>query len=136
MAFVPTTSPLPTSKRNGQIATTIRPTMTQAPLSRRAALRFAALSIAGVATSTLAASFDLKELKEDVEALKYDEEVLDVGPDSQEKNVTRIKKKEKEPEFRSEEQALIKKEDEEYDKMVASELAEEARLKATYVKPE
>lgn len=110
--------------------------MTQAPLSRRAALRFAALSIAGVATSTLAASFDLKELKEDVEALKYDEEVLDVGPDSQEKNVTRIKKKEKEPEFRSEEQALIKKEDEEYDKMVASELAEEARLKATYVKPE
>lgn len=101
-------------------------------VSRRAALRLAAFSFAAASTAALANQFDLKELKEDVEELKYDEEVTDIGPDAAEKNVTRTKKTAEVPKFRTEEAELLKKEDAAYDAMVEKELEEDARLKAQF----
>lgn len=102
-------------------------------VSRRNVLRLAGVLATGTATAALA-GFDLKELKEDVEELNYEEEVTDVGPDPAEKNVLRTKKKKEEPAYRAEEKALVKEEEAAYDAMVAKELAEEARIKAQFSK--
>lgn len=109
--------------------------MSGASVSRRAALRFAAASIAGIAGVSLASDISLKELKKDVEELKYDEEVTDVGPDDREKNVTRTKKKVEEPKFRVEEKELLAEDENNFDEMVAEELEEEKKLKAKFSKP-
>lgn len=133
MAFIPALPVVHTARPTATSRSTA--TMTHAPISRRAALRFAAFSLAAAATSALAAEeFSLKELKEDVEELKYDDEVLDVGPDSKEKNITRIKKKDATPKFRSKEAELLKEEDKKYDAMVEKELEDEARIKAQFSK--
>lgn len=110
------------------------PCMTTGRMNRRAALSVFGLSLTVAASSAMAGSFDLKELKEDVEALKYDEEVTDVGPDANEKNPTRIKKKVEAPSYKSEEAELIKSEEKKYDEMVEKELEEEAALKAKFSK--
>ncbi|PXF45374.1 hypothetical protein BWQ96_04894 [Gracilariopsis chorda] len=110
--------------------------MVHAPLSRRSVLQAAAFSLAGIASAALAASnIDIKELKEDVKELEYDEEVTEVGPDPVEKNITRIKKKELEPSYKVEERELIKEEEEEYKAMVKKEAEEDARIKAKFSKP-
>lgn len=107
----------------------------RASLSRRAALQLAALSVGVAFASEARAQIDLKELKEDVEAIKYEEEVTDVGPDAQAENIiTQTKKKEEEPEFRQKEKELLKEEESKYDQMVAQELAEEAKIKAAFSK--
>lgn len=105
-----------------------------ARVSRRGALRLAGLLATGAATAALAGPFDLKELKEDVEELNYEEEVTEVGPDPAEKNILRTKKKKEEPKFRAEEKEIIKEGSEAYDAMVAKELAEDAKLKAEFSK--
>lgn len=107
--------------------------------SRRAMLHLAAGALAMVGVTAVRAAeddsnFSLKELKKDVEELKYDEEVVDVGPDDREKNPTRIKKKVEVPAFRSEEKELVKEEEENYDEMVAKEKADAAKIKAKFSK--
>lgn len=136
MAFVPTLPALPTSRVSGTSTSSKRLTMVHAPLSRRSVLQAAAFSLAGIASAALAASnIDIKELKEDVKELEYDEEVTEVGPDPVEKNITRIKKKELEPSYKVEERELIKEEEEEYKAMVKKEAEEDARIKAKFSKP-
>lgn len=106
------------------------------PVGRRAALRLAGLAFAGVAGSALAVNdkFDLKELKEDVEAINYDDEVTEVGPDAAAGQKLRTKKKEKEPEFRAEEKEQLKEEEQNYDAMLAKEAAEAEVIKAKFSK--
>lgn len=131
MAFILT--PLPVSRARTTRAAC--PQMSANPrVSRRGALRLAGLMATGAASAALAGQFDLKELKEDVEALQYDEEVTDVGPDPQEKQVLRTKKKKEEPKFRTEEKKQLKEEEDKYDAMVAKELEDEAKLKAQFSK--
>jgi NAD(P)-dependent dehydrogenase (short-subunit alcohol dehydrogenase family) len=94
MAFVQVVSSLPTrTARTTTVAACGRPVMAASGLSRRAALRFAALGVAAAAGLGVARAFDLEELKEDVEELKYDDEVTEVGPDDKEELITRTKKK-------------------------------------------
>lgn len=134
MAFI--TTPLflaPARSTTATSATT--PRMQQAPISRRTALKIAAFSLVSTLSSAaLAEKFDLKELKEDVEELKYDDEVTEIGPDPAEKNPLRIKKKQPEPAYRSEEKELRKEEGEKYDAMLAKEKEAEAKLKAQFSK--
>lgn len=87
-----------------------------------------------MSTAALAGQFDLGDLKEDVEELSYEEEVVDVGPDAAEKIITRIKKKTGPPKFRTQEAELLKKEDAAYDAMVEKELEDEARIKKQFSK--
>lgn len=121
-----------------------RPIMTASGgTSRRDVLRLfslAAVAAAAVPAASFAAvkstddDFDLKELKKDVEELKYDEELLDVGPDPQEKNPTRVKKKAPEPEFRAEEKELVEVDEKAFDAMVEKEKEQDAKIKAKFNK--
>ena len=103
-------------------------------VSRRAVLSgfaaAAALSLLG--GPALADEEELKELKEDVEKLSYEEELLDVGPDPVEKSKLRVKPKPEVPSYRVKEQALTEAEEKKYDEMVAEELSEEKSLKEKY----
>lgn len=100
-------------------------------VSRRSVLRGAGLAALGLFVAP-ALAFDKGELKEDAEALNYEDELTDVGPDEKEKNITRAKKKAKAPGYREEQQALVKAEDQKYDEMVAEELKEDKEAKAKY----
>lgn len=112
------------------------------PLSRRAALRLFALGVVGTvalnnnvkAAETTEDDFDLSELKKDAESLKYEDEVLSVGPDDREKNPTRVKKPVKEPEYRVEEKELVEKEEKGYDDMLAKEKTDYDRIRAKFAK--
>lgn len=115
------------------------------PVSRRAALRLFALGVVGTvalnnnnggvkAAPTTEDDFDLSELKKDAESLKYEDEVLSVGPDDREKNPTRVKKPVKEPEYRAEEKELVEKEEQGYDAMVAKEKSDYDRIRAKFSK--
>lgn len=117
------------------------PCMAASGHSRRSVLRLAALAGISVASSALAAKnprkdddFDLNELQKDVEGLKYDEELVDVGPDPQEKNPTRIKKQKPDPEYVNEERDVLLKSDKKYDDMVAKEESDNERLKQEFSK--
>lgn len=60
--------------------------------------------------------------------------MVEVGPDSAEKNVTRFKKKEEAPAYRAEEAALEKEDDKAYDAMLAKEKVEAQKLKEQFGK--
>jgi hypothetical protein len=93
MAFVQVFS-LPTrAVYAAPVAACGRTVMSATGLSRRAALRLAAFGVVAAAGGSAVRAFDLEELKEDVEELKYDDEVTDVGPDAAEELITRTKKK-------------------------------------------
>jgi len=115
------------------------------PLSRRAALSagFAAaaaaalsgVSAASAATSTAIPKLDkLSDIKKQVEALDYEEEFADVGPDVMEKEITNLKKKVKDPAYRAKLKAVVDAEEKKFDEMVAKEKEEEAALKAKFSK--
>ncbi|CAN8073548.1 unnamed protein product [Agarophyton chilense] len=108
--------------------------MVHAPLSRRSVLRGAAFSVVGIAAAAIAGQIDIKELKEDIKDLNYEDEVTDVGPDPAEKNITRIRKKQAEPAYKIEERELFKEEEQEYEAMVEKEAEEDARIKAKFSK--
>lgn len=107
-------------------------------VSRRGALRLAGLGALALAAPVFAEGISLKalegELKEDVEELKYDEELLDVGPDEREKNPVDIKRPKKENPVVVAEVKREKREEEEFDDMVAREKAEGERVKALFKK--
>jgi hypothetical protein len=100
MAFVQICSLPARSARTATVAACGRPVMAASGLSRRAALRLAALGVVSAAGLGMARAFDLEELKEDVEELKYDDEVTEVGPDDKEELLTRTKKKKAENKVR------------------------------------
>lgn len=141
MAFVPSIA-IPTvtgTATRCQSSSRVMPSMAAQGYSRRAILRLAALGTVGVAGVALAANrkdddFDLKELKKDVEELSYEEEVVEVGPDTREKNPTRIKKKEQVPEYMEEERDVLQKSDKKYDEMVAKEESDNERIKEIFDK--
>lgn len=145
MAFVTSTAlpSLTTSsaiKSSGVCSRNV-PSMTASGHSRRSVLRLAALAGISVASAAFAAKtpskdddFDLKELQKDVEELQYDDELVDVGPDPLEKNPTRIKKKERVPEYVNDERDVLLKGDKKYDDMVAKEAADNERLKQEFSK--
>lgn len=117
------------------------PSMTASGHSRRSVLRLAALAGISVASAAFAAQnprkdddFDLKELQKDVEELQYDDELVDVGPDPLEKNPTRIKKKERVPEYVNDERDVLLKGDKKFDDMVAKETSDNERLKQEFSK--
>lgn len=108
--------------------------------SRRAILR-SAVSAAGLAGLLAVArsvrageAMDLQELKKDVEELNYEDELVDAGPDDNAENPTRAKKKVVEPEYVAEEKELIEEEEESYEKMLAKEAEDAARVKARFSK--
>lgn len=107
-------------------------------ITRRGALRLAGLSALALAAPVFAEGISLKslegELKEDVEALKYDEELLDVGPDSREKNIVDIPKPKKENPVVAAQEKREKQEEKNFDDMVEKEKAEAAKLKAAFKK--
>lgn len=148
-AFVSTVNLAPSRlHRAGACTSALRPTMaatpaTFGPVSRRAALRLFSTAVGALALAAPLRAladkrkeddFDLGELKRDVEALEYDEEVTDVGPDSQEKNPTRTKKKKVAPVYVEEEKEVIEGADKKYDAMVAKEKDAAARIKAEFSK--
>lgn len=94
----------------------------------------AGLLATGAAAAAFAGEFDLKELKEDVEELNYEEEVTEIGPDPAEKNILRTKRKKEEPKFRVEEKEMVKEEENAYDAMIAREKEEDAKIKAQFSK--
>ncbi|GJQ14206.1 hypothetical protein GpartN1_g5997.t1 [Galdieria partita] len=75
-----------------------------------------------------------EQLRKDVESLKYDEELI-LNPDPAEKDPLRYKPPPKEPEYRKQEQQLIKSEEEKYQNMVKEELNEENELRSKFGKP-
>lgn len=134
MAFITTPPFLAPTPASTTISST-SPRMQHAPISRRTALKFAAFSLVStISSAALAEKFNLKELKEDVEELQYDEEVTEVGPDPAEKNPLRIKKKQREPQYKAEEKDLKKEEEEKYAAMLTKEKEEDAKLKAQFSK--
>lgn len=66
-----------------------------AGMTRRDALRAVGLAFGLTVVADAARAFDLKELKQDVEAIKYDDEVQEVGPDPKEELLLREKKEKK-----------------------------------------
>ncbi|GJD07079.1 hypothetical protein Gasu2_14610 [Galdieria sulphuraria] len=74
-----------------------------------------------------------EQLRKDVESLKYDEELI-LNPDPAEKDPLRYKPPPKEPEYRKQEQQLIKSEEEKYQNMVKEELKEESELRSKFGK--
>lgn len=146
MAFI-AGAVLPVSAPARRAATTVMatPPPAAAPLSRRAALSVgfaaaAAAALSGVssaeaATATVIPKLDkLSDLKKQVEAIDYEEEFVDVGPDSQEKELSNLKKKAKDPAYRAKLKAVIDAEESKYDEMVAKEKADDAILKAKFSK--
>lgn len=75
-----------------------------------------------------------EKLKKDVESLKYDEELI-LNPDPAEKDPLRYKPPPKEPEYRTQEQQLLKSEEEKYQNMIKEELKEESELRSKFGKP-
>lgn len=144
MAFIQSVPVVGTTSRSASAGACERtrsaPMMSADNVSRRAVLRLVAgaLAVAGGSVGALAQSkkssdsFDLKELKKDVESLNYVDEVTDVGPDSREKNPTRTKKPTTEPKFRNEEEMLIKSEEAAYDTMVKKEYQDSEKLRDEY----
>lgn len=133
MAFVPVLPSLPNRPVKAHSCSTTN--MVQPPMSRRAVLRLAAFSFAGVAAAAFAKEeIDIKELKEDIKGLKYEDEVNEIGPDPMEKNILRTKKKKVEPSYKGEEKELIKEEQQEYKAMVEKEAKDEANIKAKFSK--
>lgn len=104
--------------------------------TRRSVLRFAALSLLSthLVQRALAQDIDLKELEKtaDVESIKYEDELLDVGPDPVERNILRAKKKEPEPEYKKDEKQLVESSEQKYDAMVADEIAEGEKIKKVF----
>ena len=109
-------------------------TLDNRAVSRRAVLRLAGFSAAALATAAFAEAPDLKELKQEVEELKYDEEVTEVGPDAAEKNILRAKKPEATPEYVEENAEIIETEKANYDAMLDKEKADADALKAKFGK--
>ncbi|GAB0493163.1 hypothetical protein MMPV_004437 [Pyropia vietnamensis] len=145
MAFVAgATLPVAASARRAATTVMATPPPASAPLSRRAALSAgfaaaAAAALAGVspasaATQTMPKLDKLSDLKKQVEAIDYEEEFVDVGPDSQEKEISNLKKKAKDPAYRAKLKAVIDAEEKKYDEMLAKEKAEEAIIKAKFSK--
>ncbi len=101
-------------------------------MGRRALLQ---LSAAFVGLSVAEAGFaqiDKEELKEEVEEIKYEEEVTDIGPDPQAEMISRIKKPEEEPEFRKEEAEILEEGEKKFDAMVAKEAKDAAEIKKKF----
>lgn len=136
MAFIISSLPVVKSSRTHAGTCTTGLKMSANPISRRAALRAAAFGLAGAAAAAFAADekIDLKELKEGVEELKYDEEVTEVGPDPAEKNILRTKKKEVDPAYVAEEKKILKESEEAYGEMLKEEESEAAILKEKFSK--
>lgn len=147
MAFIQSVSVVPLQTQQQQQNVTKCPsvmTMTtpaSGKTSRRSILRLMALGVAGIGLVNSASAarkedddFNLGELKKDVEELSYEDEVLDVGPDSREKNPTRLKKKVKEPEYVKEEKKIIQDDKDAYGAMVAAEKADEKKIKDKFSK--
>jgi hypothetical protein len=117
--------------------------MSAAPMSRRGALRLGVLGVAALIgisgaqrvearVDGFTLKVDKKELLQDVEALKYDDEVLEVGPDAEEGMINRQKPKKKENVAVAKEEEREEREEAEYDAVVAKEAEEGARLKAEF----
>lgn len=66
--------------------------------------------------------------------MKYDEELI-LNPDPAEKDPLRYKPPPKEPEYRTQEQQLLKSEEEKYQNMIKKELEEESELRSKFGKP-
>lgn len=145
MAFVAGVA-LPVAAPSRRVASTVMATPPPAgtPLSRRAALSAgfavaAAAALAGVSSASAATQSmpkldKLSDLKKQVEAIDYEEEFADVGPDPQEKEMTNLKKKAKDPAYRAKLKAVIDAEEKKYDEMLAKEKADEALIKAKFSK--
>jgi hypothetical protein len=138
MAFV-TGAPLPVRASRAAPTCARAPTMSGG-VSRRGLVRGAALGLAalGAQAALAAGGISLKELKgelkEDVEEMKYDEELFDVGPDSKEANRIDLKRPPKVNTAVVAEEEREEKEEEKYDAMVAREKEEAARIKAVFDK--
>lgn len=144
MAFVAGAA-LPVAAPARRAATTVMatPPHAAAPLSRRTALSAgfaaaAAAALSGVSSASAATTIPkldkLSDLKKQVEAIDYEEEFVDVGPDSQEKELSNLKKKAKDPAYRAKLKAVIDAEESKYDEMIAKEKADEAVIKAKFSK--
>lgn len=147
MAFVAGAAlPVAAPARRAAVTVMATPPPASAPLSRRAALAAgvaaaAAAALSGVSSASAASGpvtipklDKLSDLKKQVEAIDYEEEFVDVGPDSQEKEMSNLKKKAKDPAYRAKLKAVIDAEESKYEEMVAKEKAEEAVLKAKFSK--
>lgn len=147
MAFVAGAAlPVAAPARRAAVTVMATPSPAAAPLSRRAALAAgvaaaAAAALSGVSSASAASGpvtipkLDKpSDLKKQVEAIDYEEEFVDVGPDSQEKEMSNLKKKAKDPAYRAKLKAVIDAEESKYEEMVAKEKAEEAVLKAKFSK--
>lgn len=143
MAFIQSVS-LPATSAPTNAATCVRPRQVTATMdvpnySRRAVLRLVAgaLAVAGGSAAHAARKkdedeFDMKELKKDVEDLKYDSEVTEIGPDTREKNPTRTKKPQAAPKYKDEEKRILENEGAAYKSMVNKELSESEKLKKEF----
>lgn len=102
-------------------------------------LRVAGLAALAVAAPVLASEpITLKklegDLKQDVEALDYDTELLDIGPDSREKNPVDIPKPKKQNATIAAQEKREAEEEAEYAAMVAKEKAEAAKIREAFRK--
>jgi hypothetical protein len=138
MAFI-TLAPLPArGDATARAASRGRAAPTMA-LSRRALLRGAgaALAAAGAGAALAAGGINLKdlsgELKEDVEALKYEDELFE-NPDAAEGLKLDTKKPKKENPVVVAEEVREQEEEAKYDAMVESEKSEAERVKALFAK--
>lgn len=96
MAFVNVNIALGRPSLATRRSTCVRTPVMSADFSRRQMLRAAGVAFGLTVVADVARAFDLKELKEDVEEIKYDEEVQEIGPDSKEELILRQKKEQKE----------------------------------------
>lgn len=145
-AFVPAAAlpaVRPVVQQSSRVKTKTTPSMASAPMSRRSALRLAGLAgmagaaaLAGATAPVRASSIleDLEEVKKDVKAISYSDEVLDQGPDGKEKLIVREKKRPKENVDVARLEVAEEVEEAKYDKMLASEAEEAERVKSLFSK--
>lgn len=137
MAFV-TLTPLSLRSPSLARATCAFPTMsTGERVGRRAALQLFALSaVIGAARAVRAESIqdELNELKEDVEAIKYEDEVTEEGPTQGENIITKTAAKKAAPEYVKGQADLKAEKEKEYKEMIKIRQKELDSIKSKFSK--